>query len=129
MYLMGKFCSLSVKRSCHTLMLYHRWFKYSRYGTPIGETKIIAVKTPLKQVSVVLLDPCNQLTSVFCRPSTMVDLEGKYFLSIWIRGAEYPQKRSESTWTLYQYPLSLVLEVHCNNTVVTGSLQLNWWSS
>ena len=68
------------------LILYHRWFKYSRYGTPIGDTKIIAVKTPLKQVLIICLplDPCDQLTNkslILCRPSTVGDLEGKCCLS------------------------------------------------
>ena len=32
--------------------LYYRWFDYSAYGTPIDGTRIIPIKTPLKQVGV-----------------------------------------------------------------------------
>ena len=30
----------------------HRWFDYSRFGTPIDTTRILAVKTPLKKVQI-----------------------------------------------------------------------------
>ena len=33
------------------IYLPHRWFDYSRFGSPIDSTRIVAVKTPLKKVS------------------------------------------------------------------------------
>lgn len=42
-----------------------RWFKYSRFGTPIGETKIITVKTPLKKVCDMINCVCVSQTDVY----------------------------------------------------------------
>ena len=41
-----------------------RWFDYSRFGTPIGGTKIICVKTPLKKVIFYIAAGCSLVTTL-----------------------------------------------------------------
>ena len=56
------------------IMMCYRWLDYSRFGRPIKDTKIIAIKCPMKEVVVVVVLFHNSITGVNTEQLSLNDI-------------------------------------------------------